>query len=305
MYWKEGKLKFPQFDSPPFPWKFIVPFFSFYVLFWLVPLVWGFYLSFQSDTMYGESHFVGMSHYKSLLFDGRLHHALKNTLTYTLGLLLCIIPLSLFIAHLLFQLKPFLRNVFTFCLLLPGLTPPSVLALLFLMVFSGKYGLLNHFFVIPLGFSPIDWIKDPHFIQISLLFQAIWRWTGFTSMLFLAGMSGIPKQFQDIARTEGAESFTLFRKVTFPLLKNQILFASLFLVLDSFILFEGAYVLLGNSGGANDAGLLFVSYSYLQGFSLGRFNYAAAMSMALVPPILLLVWLFSRLSKDKASIHAS
>jgi ABC-type sugar transport system permease subunit len=64
-------------------------------------------------------------------------------------------------------------------------------------------------------------------------------------------------------------------------------FAAAFLLLDTFVLFEGAYVLLGGSGGTRDAGLLMVSYAYFTAFTLGNFGTAAAMSFISLPLLLI------------------
>lgn len=251
-------------------------------MFWLLPIFNGLLLSFKADTFFGEAAFVGLAHYRTLLHDPRFFHALINTAKFAFGSLLTIIPLSISLAYLLFNLPPWAKRLAGFFLLLPGLTPPTVLAFLFLLVFSGEHGILNAIFITPLGFSPQNWITDPKLIQFSLVLQAIWRWTGFMTLFLLAGLEGIPRQYTEIARTEGASDLYILFKIKLPLLRNLLIFIALFLFLDAFILFEGAYVLLGSSGGTADAGLLLVAYAYAQAFSMGHFSYASAMSFSLV-----------------------
>jgi ABC-type sugar transport system permease subunit len=283
------------FSAVPLPWLLLAPFFSGFVLFWLVPLVQGFLLSFHSDTLFGEPAFVGLAHYAALLRDSRFLHALSNTALYALGTIVTIVPLALLLAHLLHATYARLRPALTFFLLLPGLTPPAVLALLFLLVFLGSSGLLNTA-LSPLGLPAIDWIRNPDVIKVSLILQAIWRWTGFAAFFFLAGLTSIPATLHSAARVEGASAFQIAWRVNLPMLKNVILFVSLFLLIDAFVLFEGAYVILGSSGGTADAGLLLVSYAYTTAFTLGRFGSASAMSFFAVPLVALAVWLllFSR-----------
>jgi ABC-type sugar transport system permease subunit len=79
--------------------------------------------------------------------------------------------------------------------------------------------------------------------------------------------------------------------VTLPQLRHVLAFTAVFLFLDAFVLFEGAYVLLGGSGGTLDAGLLLVAYAYLTAFTFGKFGSAAAMSFSIVPFLMLAVWL--------------
>ena len=276
----------------PVPYLYLAPFIAAYLLFWLIPLVQGFLLSLQSNTLFGESEFIGFSHYLNLLSDSRFFHALQNTVLYALAIICTIIPFSLLLAHLLSRTFTKIKGIIGFCLLLPGLTPPTVLAYLFLLIFIGRYGILNNLITIPLGFPKIDWIGDPRFIKISLIIQALWRWSGFITFFLLSGLEGIPKTYYDIAKAEGAGSWQTFWHITLPCLKNILIFVCIFMLLDAFVLFEGAYVLLGSSGGAGDAALLLVGYTYQTAFSHGHFGTSAAMSFSIVPILMLFVWIF-------------
>jgi multiple sugar transport system permease protein len=267
----------------PVPWLLLAPFFGALLLFWAVPLVRGFLLSLQTNTLFGEPGFAGLDNYRALLSDERFFHALGNTSLYCLMVLLVVLPFSLLLAHGLRAVYPRLRGLLQFCLLLPGLTPPLVLALLYLMVFNGPRGLLNGVFFQPFGLAGFDWIGDPRLIKFSLVLLMLWRWTGFMTLIFLAGLEGVPRAYYDSIRVEGASAWQRFRHVTLPVMRPVTAFAAAFLLLDTFVLFEGAYVLLGGSGGTLDAGLLLVSYAYFTAFTLGNFGTAAAMSFTSVP----------------------
>ena len=265
------------------------PYFFFFALFWLLPLIGGLKLSVTSNALYGETHNVGLSHYREILNDPRFFKAVKNTVVFTVASIAIILPLSVWIAHLIrFSWKP-IRPVLTFGLLLPGLTPPAVLALLFLLVFHGRDGVLNQLFVMPLGFKPINWLKDPTFILPALVLQSVWRWTGMITFFILAGMDAIPRHYYEAARIETTNSWHVFRNITMPALRPVALFCAIYLIADSFSMFSGAYVLLGGSGGTADAGLILVSYIYQNAFTFGRFGTAAAMSMLFAPPLILLI----------------
>jgi ABC-type sugar transport system permease subunit len=119
------------------------------------------------------------------------------------------------------------------------------------------------------------------------------------TLIFLSGLEGVPQVYHDAARTEGASAWQRFRHVTLPVMRPVTAFAAAFLLLDTFVLFEGAYVLLGGSGGTLDAGLLLVSYAYFTAFTLGNFGAAAAMSFTSVP--LLLLALFAILATGRAA----
>lgn len=268
------------------PYLLLLPFFALLAAFWLVPLLGGVRLSLCSNDLTGPGLFVGLAHYRALLDDARFFKALRNTFTYTALSLATILPLSLLLAQALRLTFARLRPALTFLLLLPGLTPPAVLALLFLLVFHGREGLLNQLFVLPLGLKDINWLRDPDFILPALVMQAVWRWTGFITFFFLAGMEAIPKALFEAAHLETDSRWRVFWSVTLPQVRPVTLFAAVYLVVDGFATFSGAYVLLGGSGGTADAGLLLVSYAYQQAFTFGQFGTAAAMSVSVAPLML-------------------
>jgi multiple sugar transport system permease protein len=268
------------------PYLLLLPFFALLAAFWLVPLLGGVRLSLYSNDLTGPGTFVGLEHYRALLEDERFFKALRNTLAYTALSLVVIVPLALVLAQALRMTFARLRPLLTFLLLLPGLTPPAVLALLFLLVFHGREGLLNQLFVVPFGLAPIHWLRDPDFILPALVLQGVWRWVGFITFFFLAGMASIPKTLFEAAHLETNSRWRVFASVTLPHLRPVILFAAVYLVVDAFALFSGAYVLLGGSGGTADAGLLLVSYTYQQAFTFGQFGTAAAMSVSVAPLML-------------------
>ena len=270
------------------PFLFLLPFLFFLLLFWLIPLVGGVKMSLQANGL-GQAQYVGLAHYKALASDERYVTALRNSFIYTLASIVVIVPLALWLAHLLRTTFRRLRPALTFALLLPALTPPSVLAVLFLMVFHGRNGLLNQLFVMPLGLEPVDWLKDPDFILTGLVLQTAWRWTGFMTFFILAGMEGIPRVYYEAARLATASRWRQFWHVTVPQLRPVLLFVAVYLVVDGFSLFSGAFVLLGGSGGTADAGLLTITYVY-QKTRFFDYGTASAISVSLLPLMLLLLW---------------
>lgn len=272
-------------------WWLLGPFFLFFIVFWLVPLLGGARSSLYSNELVGTPSYVGLQHYRDLLGDARFFKAARNTVLFTVASVVCIVPLALLLAQALHMTFRRMRPALSFLLLLPGLTPPAVLALLFLLVFHGHDGLLNRVFITPLGLKPINWLRDPAFILPALVLQSVWRWTGFITFFVLAGMESIPATLYEAAHLETRSRWRVFFAVTLPQLRGVLLFASVYLVVDAFSLFSGGYVLLGGSGGTADAGLLLVSYTYQQAFTFGRFGTASAISLAIAPWLLLGLWL--------------
>ena len=268
------------------PWRRLVlaiPFFLFLGLFWATPLFNGVRLSLESDTIWGASHFVGLDHYVSLMGDGRYWKAVSNTVAFAAFTVLITMGLALLAAHALSHCWPRIRGPLTFAFMVPGLCPPTALALLFLLVFHGKEGLLNQWVIEPLGFETVNWLSDPDFILSAVIIQAVWRWTGFMTFFLLCALNARPRDLLDAAEIDGVGPWQRFRSITLPLIAPTLLFCLIYLIVDCFAQFAGSYVLFGGSGGANDAGLLLVSYAYQKAFVGGGFGSGAAVSLSIVP----------------------
>jgi multiple sugar transport system permease protein len=309
------------------------PFFGLWALFWLVPLGMGVDLSLQSPDfrpVYRDAvlpkdepapssltfldwrnpqeevpeevpRYVGLENFKNAIVDSKFHKALSNTVIYVFGSILVTLPLAFILAVTLHGLARIPRGVLIFLLMIPGLALPGVLSTLFYLFFHGRTGALNQYLVIPLGFDPINWMMDPSFIMPSLIMQAVWRWTGLVTLFFLCGLEAIPRWQFEVARIEGAGMWMRMRSILFPGVRHLALFAAVFLVVDGFAAFSGAYNLLGGSGGILDSGLLMVTYVYQVAFpgGSGRFDFpgAAAMSLLVAPVTAFLLFLLLQARK--------
>lgn len=268
------------------PYILLVPFFLLLAGFWLVPIMSGFGLSLRSNTMVGEGEFVGFENYLNILQDDRFWKACGNTLFYAFVVIVTVLPLAILLAKGVSLTWKRLRPLFNFLLVFPALAPPTVLAVLFLLVFYGRSGLLNDWLITPFGFKPIQWLKDPNFILWGLILQAIWRWTGFITFFVLSALESIPKVYYEVAELEVKTSIKTFFSITLPSIWRVVLFCGIYLFIDATVTFAGAYILLGPSGGTLDAGLLLVTYTY-QKFHFGESATAAAMSFTVMPVLLL------------------
>jgi arabinosaccharide transport system permease protein len=231
------------------------------------------------------------ANYQRLFGDKLFYKALFNTAKYALCCILTILPFSLFLVFILSQLNNKLKYGASFILLLPGLFPPIVLAILFMNVFHGKEGLLNQLFILPFGFRPVNWMSHPDYILPAMVIQAIWRWTGFVTLFLLCGLESIPKQIKEAAQLDGAKKLKIFGHIELPGIKHLVIFCAAFLFIDTFSLFAGSYTLLGPSGGTANAGLVLVNYAY-RFTKFQEYNMAATVCIASLPFLMLLTGLF-------------
>ena len=243
----------------------LVPFTLLWVLFWVVPLIFGIDLSMQSpdssfmDSNREEVEYVGLENFERTLSDPKFRKALSNTLFYVLGSVICIVPLGFFLAIGLYQLPAILCGMIAFCLIIPGLALPGAMSKLFYLFFHGREGALNQYLIIPLGMDPINWMMDPNFIMPSLIMQAVWRWSGVVALFFLCALEGIPRWQFEVAKLEGMSSFSKSVRFSFPVSANWLFLLQFFSPWMAWQPFRSLHT-IGRLGGMMDAGLLLVTY---------------------------------------------
>jgi len=271
------------------PYLFISPFFVGYAIFFLYPVLWAFYLSFFQQVGIGsEPRFVGLQNYTNLLSDQTFLKALVNTSYYAAGSIFIIVPLALLLAVVLFMRSLRGREFFRLFFFSPNITSGVVVGIIFTLVFSADYGLINNFILKPLGLPAVRWLQDPQWIMPAIIILGIWRFTGINALYFMAGLQNVSEEVREAAMIDGANRWQVFRYVTLPLLRPVMVFVLTFAIIGSYNLFAEPSILVGAQGGPDNAGLFMTMYLYLTGFRFLKFGYASAIGYALALIILVL-----------------
>jgi arabinosaccharide transport system permease protein len=271
------------------PYLFISPFFIGYAIFFLYPVLWALYLSFFQQVGIGsEPKFVGLQNYANLLSDDTFRTALVNTTYYAAGSIFIIVPLALLLAVVLFMRSLRGREFFRLFFFSPNITSGVVVGIIFTLVFSADYGLINNYILKPLGLPAVRWLQDPQWIMPAIIILGIWRFTGINALYFMAGLQNVSEEVREAAMIDGANRWQVFRYVTLPLLRPVMVFVLTFAIIGSYNLFAEPSILVGAQGGPNNAGLFMTMYLYLTGFRFLKFGYASAIGYALALIILVL-----------------
>lgn len=266
------KRFWPQYVS-------IAPFYILFLVFGLFPLVFSIWLSFNDWDGMGKMKFVGLAQYQYLVTDPRFWNAVANTFIIWFISTIPMLFLALVIAFLLHQnirFKGFYRVAF----FLPNVTSMVAMAIVFGSVFSDSFGLINSA-LDAIGAKQIPWLSSPWGIKITIAVMVIWRWTGYNSIIYLAGLQAISTDLYESARVDGANGWNIFSRITVPLLRPVILFTVITSTIGGLSLFTEPQVLLGNDGGPGEAGMTIVLYQYNQAFTQFDFGYGAAIAWAL------------------------
>lgn len=278
------------------PYLFISPFFIGYAIFFLYPVLWAFYLSlFQVIGIGSVPKFIGLGNYVDLFTDELFIKSLINTTYYAAGSIFLITPAALILALLLFVRHLRGREFYRLLYFSPNITSGVVVAIIFRLVFSNEYGLINNYLLAPLGLPSVAWLTEAAWIMPAIIIMGLWRWTGINALYFMAGLQTIPAEVKEAASIDGANRWQTFRHITLPLLRPVLIFVLTFAIIGSYNLFSEPSILVGLEGGRNNAGLFMTMYLYLTGFRFLKFGYAAAIGYALALIILVLTMIQLRL----------
>jgi multiple sugar transport system permease protein len=282
------------------PYVFISPFLVLFGIFGIFPLLFSFYLAFQSwepTSGLGAMDFVGFENFVFAFQDPWFWKSLKNTLW--LGLAsgvpqhLVAIPLAVFIHHNI----RWMRDAVIGAYFLPYITSTVAISIMFSSLFSTDYGLVNAGLQSLFGMANIDWLGRPETLKPAIAFIVFWRYVGFNVVLYLAALQTIPKDLYEAATMDGAGRFQQFFFITLPNLRPMIYFGVTLSVIGSLQLFEEPFILTGGRGGADLAGMTSAVYLYRMAFDFNDFGGASAMSWILFMFVVSITWLTNRAFK--------
>ncbi len=186
--------------------------------------------------------FVGLSNYIAVLENEAFLQALSNTLRFLLVCLPLLLGLSFALAVLLYSL-PFARSFFEAFFLLPMAIPVASVVVFWRMLFHTD-GLLNGLLAYG-GFSGGDWMNTDAAFGV-LVFSYIWKNLGYDVILWIAGLSQIPKEQYEAARVSGAGELRCFFSITLPQMGDTILMIGVLSFVNAFRVFREAYLIAGN-----------------------------------------------------------
>ncbi|WP_425861008.1 carbohydrate ABC transporter permease [Arthrobacter sp. TWP1-1] len=282
------------------PYAFIAPFYVLYLLFMIVPVIAAFVLSLTSWVGLGAPTWVGLRNYTNLLHDTSFGTALTNSLVYVLVAIFIVVPAALMIAQALHAKGLKGRDLFRLAFFIPMVLSPIVIALVFSLLLDTNYGLLNAVLKALFGVGDINWLGTPDLARMAVSFVLLWRWVGYLTIFFLAGLQAVPAELYEAAELDGAGMVRKFTTVTLPALRP----VTAFVVVTSFIsaaqLFDEPYLL--TKGGPGESTLSVAMFIFRAAFERQQFGYAAAAGIILFALVFTLSQILNRaLSIGKTS----
>ncbi|GIM95307.1 carbohydrate ABC transporter permease [Paractinoplanes toevensis] len=266
-------------------WRFLlgalVPALVLHVVFVLSPYAQAFYLSLTDWTgVAGEAHFVGAGNYARLGGDSLFLDAVRNNAVMLVVVPVATIALGLGLASLLRTRRG--SAGYQIVYFFPQLLSLVVIAVLWGFVYNPNTGLLNSGLrAVGLGGLTKSWLADPAFALAAVMAVLIWSSVGFYVVLFRAAIDAIPAELYEAALIDGAGSWTTFRRITVPLVRESVQVAFVYLGIAALDGFAVVQVMTVGPGGPDGATEVIGLSLYRNAFTYGKFGYASAMGVAL------------------------
>ena len=264
-------------------WLFITPALSLITIFFVLPVLAAFLLSFTDFDIYsigdpGSTRFIGLGNYRTLWDSPLFWTALRNTsLFVVLGgplSVLASLVAAVLVHSKLVRFRPLFRSAF----FAPWVTTLVAVALVWRFVYHPQYGPLNALLQ-ALGLPAIDWLGNPAWAMPAIVVVSVWKNFGYNMLVFLAGLSNIPEELYEAAELDGAGAWHRFRRVTVPMLGPTFVFVGVVTMIASFQIFSEPYVM--TQGGPLKSTLTLMLLMYEEGFRWWRLGFATAIAVVL------------------------
>lgn len=277
-----------KWDLKVSPYLYISPFFLMFAVVGLFPIAFTAVISFMDwDLVRNSGEFIGFDQYAWILGQPQFWTALRNTFSIFLLSSVPQLVAAVFIAAMLdrnIRAKTFWRMG----VLVPFVMAPVAVALIFSNMFGDNHGLVNNVLT-NLGIGAIPWHKDAFWSHIAIATMVNFRWTGYNTLILLAAMQAIPRDYYEAARVDGAGAFRQFWSITLPSLKPTLIFVIITSTIGGLQIFDEPRMFdQFGRGGAAQQWLTITLYLYDIGWGQWNFGRAAALAWILFLIILLI-----------------
>ena len=259
---------------------FVLPGLVIYLAMFIFPIIYTAGLSFTDWEGIGAKEFVGLENYIKLISsDSVFHTGVKNTLVIlVVAVIGQLLPAMLF-AVLLWKFTKgtrFFRNAY----FIPVILSTAAISLLWQKIYDPNYGVLNDILT-RLGMSGLcrGWLTEEKTALIAVIIPIIWQYIGYHLIIIYAGLKGIPEQYEEAAKIDGASGFKAFFYVTLPLLRDIIKICVVLATVGGLKIFDNIYIMTG--GGPYNLTTTIAIQMYKESFLKMQFGYGSAIAVLL------------------------
>ncbi|MET4346540.1 sugar ABC transporter permease [Bradyrhizobium sp. RT9a] len=257
---------------------FLLPYLALWVVFAVLPVGYGFFISLHKWDPLGGSRFIGFGNYVELFGNARFLNALKNTFVYAawaipLTLILGM-AFALFLKHVKFRGAGFVEGSLFF----PYLLNVSVVGIVWNFLLDPNVGIIPYY-IRAVGLPSPDFLNSPYLVIPTIALVSAWWLSGYRMIIFRAGLNAIPEELYESSTLDGATPWQQFYLITLPLMKPSILFAGILTLVSGLCML--GQVLVMTNGGPGTSSEVLALYMYRTAFESFNFGQAAAVGFIL------------------------
>ncbi|WP_409345050.1 carbohydrate ABC transporter permease [Paenibacillus sp. MBLB4367] len=276
---------------------FTLPFVLQLLVFFLFPFVFSFYLTFTKWDLFNAPDWVGFRNWTLIAKNKAFWMSLRNVGYFSLLFVPLQTGVALVLAYLLnLQIKG--KSLFRMVYFLPVITPWVAGGMIWLWIYHYEYGILN-WILESFDVSRIDWVRSGKWWLVigSIALVNVWKGAGYSMVLILAGMQNISKEMIEAARMDGASGWTLFAKITVPIVSPMVYMVMILSTISSFHAFDVFLVMLGDITAVADRNMVPNILIYRDAFMNFKMGSASAMAWGLFLIILAITLMQKKLEK--------
>ncbi|MCL4862422.1 MAG: sugar ABC transporter permease [Caldilineaceae bacterium] len=266
-----------RWEEARWAYLFLLPNLALFMIFTIYPVFASFYYSLNNWTLHGPMEFVGLANYQNLAADPIFREVMGNTFYYTAGVIPLQTALALLIALGLNQKVRFMTG-YRALYFVPVVTSMVAVSFVWQWMYQPQYGVINSLLKV-VGIEGPNWLFSRTWAMPSVILMSIWKNVGYSIVLYLAALQGVPESFYESAKIDGANAWQRFWRITLPMISPTTFFIIVLSVIGSFQAFDQIYVL--TQGGPARATSVLVHYLYQNGFQWFNMGYAAAIAYVL------------------------
>ncbi|WP_412998553.1 carbohydrate ABC transporter permease [Neobacillus sp. 3P2-tot-E-2] len=275
---------------------YVLPALIAYLLFKLYPALLGFYYSLTDWNGIDQSYeMIGLANFKEIFADVYFWESIQFTLKYVVVILVVSNVLALLLAVLI-ESRMKARGLFRTLFYMPNMISMIIGGYMWVFIFTRViYYLADKW---GLAFLDQSWIGDPRYSFIAIIIVSSWGTVGYLMLIYMAALQGVPLQLKEAAVLDGANSWNVFRNVTFPMIQHAFTICIFWSLSSAFQVFDVIYALTG--GGPGRATQSVAMNIYEEAFKGNiRYGYATAKSTILFVIVFLLTLAQLKMMKRK------
>lgn len=270
---------------------FVIPAVVVIFILMVFPIVFNIYLSLHRWFLGGIGSYVGLRNYAKLFTsDSRFINSLMVTAKLVVPSVVLSVALGLVMALIIsreFKARGFVRTI----LLLPMLTTPAAMAVVWMIMYNPTLGVMNYLLSL-IGVEPKLWVNSTASVLPSLILIEVWKWFPLPMIIILAALQSLPISPYEAAMIDGATKWQVFRYITFPLIRPALITATILRTIDALKAFDIIYVM--TQGGPDIASETLEIYTFKTGFTYFELGYSSTLAIVLTIIIMSVSWILSK-----------